>query len=305
MLIASDGVWLSDIVKPVFSNVPLMGIIGNGIGAKATVVTSNGAIRKINVNSGGSNYPCPTATIVGTQTSGGVAAVLEVYVADGKIQGVNILNAGTNYTAASVVFSDATGVNAAADVQITDGKISFITITNRGSGYSCPTVSITDSTGSDAEAIVYCLGGKIDNIRMTQFGHGYTNSPNIVINAATGSGAVTTPIVVDGAITAVVPSGYGTNYTTAKVVLDGVVINNDGSNLPTEANIIPVINRSTHPGEIRSYIIADCGQGYSISGNLLGYSTGTYNQSKGFVSDRIKLQDSYFYQKFSYVVKNW
>ena len=42
----------------------------------------------------------------------------------------------------------------------------------------------------------------------------------------------------------------------------------------------------------------------NYSGNTLtGYSSGGYVDNKGFLSDTIKLQDSYFYQQFSYVIQ--
>ena len=42
---------------------------------------------------------------------------------------------------------------------------------------------------------------------------------------------------------------------------------------------------------------------YDDSGTLLGYEDGLYTSNQGFLSDTIKLQDSFFYQKFSYVIR--
>jgi hypothetical protein len=42
---------------------------------------------------------------------------------------------------------------------------------------------------------------------------------------------------------------------------------------------------------------------YDQLGNLTGYEDGIYTSNKGFISDTIKLQDSYFYQQFSYVIR--
>jgi len=41
---------------------------------------------------------------------------------------------------------------------------------------------------------------------------------------------------------------------------------------------------------------------YDNMGALTGYSQGAYTNNLGFLSDTIKLQDSYYYQKFSYVI---
>ena len=42
---------------------------------------------------------------------------------------------------------------------------------------------------------------------------------------------------------------------------------------------------------------------YNEFGVLTGYADGIYVDNKGFLSDSIKLQDSYFYQQFSYVIR--
>ena len=42
---------------------------------------------------------------------------------------------------------------------------------------------------------------------------------------------------------------------------------------------------------------------YDQSGNFVDYEPGIYTSNKGFLSDTIKIQDSYFYQQFSYVIR--
>ena len=42
---------------------------------------------------------------------------------------------------------------------------------------------------------------------------------------------------------------------------------------------------------------------YDQSGNFVDYEPGIYTTNKGFLSDTIKIQDSYFYQQFSYVIR--
>ena len=42
---------------------------------------------------------------------------------------------------------------------------------------------------------------------------------------------------------------------------------------------------------------------YNDSGVLIGYTPGVYLDNRGFLSDTIKIQDSYFYQQFSYVIR--
>lgn len=297
MLIASDGVWLGNVQRPVYSAAPLLGVIGNGTGAKATVTTSNGAIRRINVSNGGTLYPCPTASITGDGTN----AVLGLYVAGGVVRSIKVLNGGSGYTTASVVITGTNTTLATATAEIVNGVISSVTVTSGGTGYASPTVTITGN-GTGATALAYCSGGVIQHVQMLTYGSGYSTA-SIAFGGATGSGAVAAATIVNGAITQVNPTSYGSGYTIAKVALNGVILD-DSAPGSTYAQIVPNIERSgVDAGEIQSYRIADCGQGYTIAGNFLGYSTGTYNESRGFLSDNIKLQDSYFYQKFSYVIR--
>ena len=297
MLIASDGVWLSNVQRPVYSAAPLLGVIGNGTGAKATVTTSNGAIRRITVSNGGTLYPCPTASISGD----GSNAVLAVYVAAGVIRAITVVNGGSGYTNASVVITGTNTTLATATAEIVAGSISSVTVTSGGAGYASPTVTITGN-GTGATGLAYCSGGVIQHVQMLTYGSGYSTA-SIAFGGATGSGAVATATIVNGAITAINPTSYGSGYTIAKIALNGVLLD-DSAPGSAYAQIIANIERSgVNAGQIQSYRIADCGQGYTIAGNFLGYSTGTYNESRGFLSDNIKLQDSYFYQKFSYVIR--
>lgn len=296
-LFASDGVWLANVQRPVYSAAPLLGVIGNGIGAKATVTTSDGAIRRVTVSNGGSLYPCPTASITGN----GSNAQLKLYVAGGCVRSITVLNGGSGYTTASVVITGTNTTPATATAEIVNGAISSVTVTGCGAGYASPTVNITGN-GSGATALAFCAGGVIEHVQMLTFGSGYSTA-GVVFGGATGSGAIAATTIVNGAITQVTPAAYGSGYTAAKVSLDGVVLDDSVAN-STQAKIIPNVDSyGSDAGEIRSYKIVDCGQGYTIAGIFLGYSSGTYNESRGFLSDTIKLQDSYFYQKFSYVIR--
>jgi hypothetical protein len=111
-----------------------------------------------------------------------------------------------------------------------------------------------------------------------------------------GSGASARLTVVGGSITAVTVVNAGSGYTataTSEVFGTG-----------TGASIRPNITRTgANAGKIESYEILNGGTGFTQPGTFLGYQLGTYNEKRGFLSDIIKLQDSYFYQKFSYVIR--
>lgn len=123
----------------------------------------------------------------------------------------------------------------------------------------------------------------------------YAESPILKIYG-NGTGASARLTVSGGAITAVQVVNPGSGYTataTAEVFGTG-----------TGAVVRPVITRiGANAGKIESYEILSGGTGFTQPGTFLGYQLGTYNEKRGFLSDVVKLQDSYFYQKFSYVVR--
>ena len=125
----------------------------------------------------------------------------------------------------------------------------------------------------------------------------YAVAPTLMVYG-NGSGARATLTVTGGVVTAVTVTNPGSGYTATATA--EVFPTSAGSG----AKIRPNITRSgVNAGKIESYEILNGGTGYTQSGTFLGYQNGYYNEKRGFLSDIIKLQDSYFYQKFSYVIK--
>lgn len=131
--------------------------------------------------------------------------------------------------------------------------------------------------------------GKISRIRMTNYGSNYTGAilPTITVNTLTGSSAnlVVTNIQGRGAnvevdvanntqsiggIRKILPINFGVAYTTANVSTVGIGDEN--------ANIIPIITGS-------------------------GITAGDYVGDRGKLNYK-KIQDSYYYQDYSYVIKS-
>lgn len=125
----------------------------------------------------------------------------------------------------------------------------------------------------------------------------YSVAPSLVVYG-NGIGAKATLTVTGGVVTAVTVTNPGSGYTATATA--EVFATTAGSG----AIIRPNITRSgVNAGKIESYEILSGGTGYTQPGTFLGYQNGYYNEKRGFLSDIIKLQDSYFYQKFSYVIK--
>jgi hypothetical protein len=119
---------------------------------------------------------------------------------------------GGNYRGISdAIFSDSNGytvtaiddytftfaVNASATSSGTlasSGILDRVDVDLVGSGYVSPSISFNGGGGSGAAATANVVGGKIVSVTITSPGSGYTSTPNLVLNDASGIGAVLTPI---------------------------------------------------------------------------------------------------------------
>jgi hypothetical protein len=146
-------------------------------------------------------------------------------LAVGGVGSVGITNRGSGYTSAPAVTISApnqtNGVQATATSTITANAVSSISITNGGSGYtSAPTVTITGGGGSGATAIAQVLtftkGALV--ISVTNGGSGYNTPPAVTITGGGGANAAGTAIVSGNAITAVIMTNVGNNYTSVPTV---------------------------------------------------------------------------------------
>lgn len=125
----------------------------------------------------------------------------------------------------------------------------------------------------------------------------YATAPTLMVYG-NGSGARASLTVTGGVVTAVTVTNAGSGYTATATAEVFPMAAGSG------AIIRPNITRTgLNAGKIESYEILAGGSGYTQPGVFLGYQNGYYNEKRGFLSDTIKLQDSYFYQKFSYVIK--
>jgi hypothetical protein len=285
-------------------------------------------ITAIKVNAPGYGYRLNTnATITNTGTGGSglvirVTEIANTYTVDGYTVGetatISIVGRGSGYFSAPTITLTDTTISSL-------GLLSenLITIANTGNNYAVgDTLVFTGGAGSNAagqiasvnETTTYDLlfedgfrmkadgsyydiiknedwsvTGGITRLELTNFGTGYTsaNLPSITITTSGGSGAnlIATGIQgaganvsVDiannsagiGAIRKIEISNFGVGYESANAVLTSV---GDGN-----ANVTPI-----------------------ISG--LGISDGNWINDDGKVDYKI-LQDSYFYQDFSYVIRS-
>jgi hypothetical protein len=308
-------------------------ITGNGSEAQARVSSiKESPITALQVNTVGHGYQLNTNATIDNSGTGGsgflvqVTALANTYSVTsgantytvGEISGVSILNRGEGYfKKPSVTLQDTT----IASLGLLSNNL--ITIVNAGSNYGVGnTLVFTGGSGANAAGQIasvtetttfdllfedgfqmkadgsyydiiknedWLVKGPIKRIELTNFGTGYTsaNLPSISITTTTGASAnlVATNIqgksanvTVDtsnnitgiGSIRAVQITNFGINYSTANATANTV---GDGN-----ANLIPI-----------------------ISG--LGIKEGVWLDDDGKIDNKI-IQDSYYYQDYSYVIKS-
>ena len=208
---------------------------GSGSGASAdAVVNPSGAVTAVTVDAGGAGYLKPQVSI-----SGGGATTDATATAYGGVDAVTLGNPGIGvYKNPTVDFDmpdSPDGVKATAHAVVdAAGAITAIAVDQPGSGYSfAPNVVIRDGTifdpilngGSGATATATLT---VQTVALNTFGAGYTSAPTVLITddpTGTGTGAMATPVINVGAVSAINLLTPGSGYLTAggiKKFVDGL-----------------------------------------------------------------------------------
>ena len=308
-------------------------ITGDGSEAAAKVSSiRESPISALTVNTIGHGYQLNTEATINNTGTGGTGFLFEVselantYTVTsgantytvGEISGISIINRGEGYFKKPTVTLEDTTISSL-------GLLSnnLITISNAGSNYGVGNTliftggaganaagqiaSVTETTTFDflfedgqrmlADGSYYdiiknedwLVKGPIKRIELTNFGTGYTsaNLPSITISTTTGSSAslvatniqgksanvsidTSNNITGIGSIRAVEITNFGINYSAANVSASAI---GDGN-----ANLVSVITG-------------------------LGIKEGVWLDDDGKIDYKI-IQDSYYYQDYSYVIKS-
>lgn len=214
-----------------------------------------------------------TFAINETITNGTITTTL-----NGMVTDYNITNTGNGYTVGSIVpVSGTGGANITID-SLTSGSITTATIVNAGTGYVAGDKLIIDNTGKQdingrtCSILVKTVGGsgQITALEFENSGSGYTGIP--VVSGGSGTGALITlsGINIGGIKTLkIINNGFG--YTTA-----------------------PTLNLSS------------LGDGTATATTTIGAYEDDFNigftNDDGFLSSAKYIQDSKYYQAFSYVL---
>jgi len=262
----------------------------------------------------------------------------------GNIQSIKIINTGGNYTKIPIVsgISPTTANEAIVDPiwDSTTQKVVGFDIIEKGLNYVKPVVVIVDGDGINYEYDCDSLNGKLTQVRILKEGSGFTYKPTVRI--AEGSVKVYLESKTIGVPKNVKINDPGKNYNSdfstlrtykshttlalkniserfffGEIIVQNTtgaraVVSNDGwrpgSNLLKVRDVQGIFEN----GEIRSLIGTRTAVVYDqysteFSVDLKSYldNFGYYSGDKGKVSSaNQRLQDSYYYQDYSYVIRS-
>ena len=285
-----------------------VGYIGGGSGSIIQVKNiGSGPIGQIILNTPGINYNIGDPLVFNnTNTNGGGAAgfvsivnggfTLEdsLSTTDDEILLEGATTDGDNYAGNKFVQETATGIRDVTDIYLYNG----------GEGYTkLPTVSVNSNTGSGCSLKAWGGSiGRILDLELVEIGINHQNAPtppilkfqkNLLLTQVIGSYVEGEIITITGGVTGQVVSW---TPTTSILKLKNVTANitvGDGSKtaLGSTTGAIGFIKQSTNA------------QG-TLSVGSVSQLDGRFVNEDGFVSENtIKIQDSLYYQDFSYVIK--
>jgi len=176
--------------------------------------------------------------------------------------------------------------------------IGDINVLTGGSGYTIAPQVVIGGTGTGATATATITGGVVTGITITNQGEGYTTAFANIINApgdTTGFGATAEVITGDS-------YSYNTNDPTKGFSELGYVnygdywnyAYSDGAYVGTVARQFYLDAKDTIAGNPALI---------NVSLDALAKYPGYYRSNDGFLNDAMFIQDSYYYQAFSYVIR--
>lgn len=202
----------------------------------------------------------------------------------GVLDEINVIDGGTDYTLEDTVeiVDSGNGINALAKIaNIDTGGFDSYTIANAGTGYTLEDIVYVnhslDNNGFGFVAIIKEIGGsgEIVKLQIINNGEGYSKTGTAKISTVSGSNAVITFNGSNiGKITKILVYDSGIGYTTS--------------------------------GNVTVNITSGIGTGLTTEPVTSAIFTGVFRHENGldFPSNYSRLQDSYLYQKYSYVVKS-
>lgn len=282
----------------------------------------------VEITEGGKYYQeGDNISIISSTGSSASAHVKDVY--PGSVKKIDIISGGTGYDISKCVVTISTnavnrGRDAVAIVTGVDdtGAITEVTLIESGNGYTAlPSVNISENDGIGSGCVLIATSdniGKIKNVRMYNTGVGYENETALTCHGV--------PVTVSGVQVTCSPQ-VGSAIFTKNLLLynksglfrTGEIVNGSVSGARGLIRRIDSYNNIISVEEIEGqFCIYDTltGETTSETANVfdIGASSGTilingisdaegyFQDNKGQLSSDKYIQDSYYYQKYSYVI---
>jgi hypothetical protein len=276
-------------------------IIGGGQGSIIqTKSITSGGISEVIIDNAGSGYSIGDELVFDNTNTNGAGAAGFISIVNGGIilednsgDRISLEEATTQediYSGNKLVQEFGTGI----------GDITDIYLYNFGSGYTkLPTITIT-STGNNAILKSYTTDiGSVLDLKILEYGKGYENSPtpptlnlykNLILTSSSGIFIEGETVTTSTSVTATVVS-YDQNTGL-------LILKNSSGTITLNSTILG--NSSGSTGTISK---SNSAMASLIVGSVAD-TEGVYINEDGFVSENtIKIQDSLYYQDFSYVIK--
>ena len=296
-----------------YTTADLLTITGGGVGASLNINdVGTGGVTEIIVDDSGSGYEVGDLlnfTNTGTQGSnasgfvsvvgGGFRQEEGTTGTDGEDHIVfeDETTRGDQYTGNKFVQETQTGPNL-GDVE---NDITDIFITNNGSGYlTLPAVTVTSSTGTGANVLAFGTEiGRVIGLKTNELGEGYEASPspptiafrnNLILTSVTGIFVANDTVTggTSGATGIVVSFDSNTNLLKLKDVSNTFETSESITSSSGGSSTLSKIDVASASVDVVS--VAD--------------TDGKFLNEDGYVSEStMRVQDSLYYQDFSYVLK--
>jgi hypothetical protein len=292
-------------------------VTGGGQNALVQVdAVGRGGITEFIIGSGGTGYEIGDDIVFTNTGTGGGSARAKVSVVNGGLTQETSTSTtedhivledettrGDSYTGNKII-QEAYKDDGLGGVEANTGDITDIRIISSGNNYqSLPSVVVDDTNGSNAEVYVYGTEiGKVLSLKIIESGSGYEASPS--------------PPTLS------LPSYMILSNVSGSFVTGETVTGIDSSSTSITATVVSydsdtgVLKVSSPTGQFAedTTITADGGASGLVEKNDLSSATatvgavvdtaGTYINQDGHVSETsMRLQDSLYYQDFSYVIK--
>jgi len=287
----------------------ILSIVGGGTGASINVGDiGRGSITNLFIDNGGSSYEIGDDLVFTNTGTGGGSARAKVSVVNGGIT----QEESTSSTDDHIVLEDETvrgdpytGNKIVQESGTGSGDITDIRIISGGSNYlSLPTVVVDDTNGSNA--VVYAYGseiGRIQSIDILESGAQHELSPSpptislrtkLLLTNVSGSFSVGENV-----------SAVGTDGSTS--ITATIVSYDNSTSILTLSNATGVfgtdVTITSDGGATATIKIFDQGTA-SVTVAATAITSGKFINQDGHLSETtMRLQDSLYYQDFSYVIK--